>query len=56
MSKAYKEICPCKCCEERNIECHSICKRYNEWCKNGIEIEKPPFIHTIKFYKKNKRR
>ena len=44
MSKAYKEICPCKDCGRRKINCHSICKDYRKWKKNGCEIEKRPFF------------
>lgn len=48
MSKAYKEVCPCKDCDKRTVECHGKCKEYKEWLKSGVEIEKkqkPNFIN-----------
>lgn len=45
--KAYKEICPCKGCSNRDAECHGKCERYVAWKKHGIEI-KEPFIEYPK--------
>ena len=44
MAKTYKDICPCKDCGRRKINCHSICKDYKEWKKSGTEIEKRTFF------------
>lgn len=46
MSKTYKYICPCKDCNARIVNCHSICKEYKDWLKRGIEIDKKPFFET----------
>ena len=54
MSKAYKEICPCKYCDARTVNCHGLCKEYKEWVKNGIEINKRPFFEIRKSRRKKK--
>ena len=48
MSKAYKDVCPCKDCNKRTVECHGNCKEYKDWKKEGIEIKKRPFFETRK--------
>ena len=42
MSKAYKDLSPCKGCDKRSAECHAKCEAYKAWKKTGIEIEKIP--------------
>ena len=54
MSKAYKEICPCKDCDTRTITCHVICKENKDWKESGIEIEKIPFFEIRKSRRKRK--
>lgn len=54
MSKAYKEIPPCKGCDKRTVTCHGICKKYIEWKNSGIEIEKIPFFEIRKSRRKRK--
>lgn len=56
MSKAYKDICPCKNCNKRTVVCHSICKEYKDWQKSGIEIEKKPLTNYIDFSANSQRR
>ena len=53
MSKVYKDICPCKDCDKRTAECHSICKKYKEWKDCGTEIPKFEFAPLIDYSKKN---
>lgn len=55
MSKAYKDICPCKDCKERTINCHINCRLYNKWKSSGIEIKKEPSAPLIDFSKHKKR-
>ena len=52
MSKAYKDLSPCKGCEKRSAECHAKCEAYNAWAKSGIEIKEI----FIEFDTKQKRR
>lgn len=52
MSKAYKDVCPCKDCGRRKIGCHSICNDYIKWKDSGIEIEKIPFFEIRKSRRK----
>ena len=42
MSKAYKDLSPCKGCEKRSAECHAKCEAYKAWKKSGIEIVTNP--------------
>ena len=52
MSKAYKEVCPCRDCNIRTIYCHNTCCDYKNWQKTGIEIDKKPFFEIKKFRRK----
>lgn len=45
MPKSYKDICPCKECENRKEDCHSVCDKYKEWKESGIEIPKIYFTY-----------
>lgn len=54
MSKAYKDVCPCKDCDTRTITCHGVCKEYKDWKESGIEIEKIPFFEIRKSRRKRK--
>lgn len=47
MSKAYKELSPCKGCEKRVVGCHGNCEAYKRWQKSGIEIVIPPMPYDI---------
>ena len=42
MSKAYKDLSPCKGCEKRVVGCHATCKEYQAWQKSSIEIVTHP--------------
>lgn len=37
MAKGYKELCPCKRCDDRFVGCHTSCKKYNKWKASGME-------------------
>lgn len=56
MSKAYKDVCPCKDCKERVVSCHGICKEYKKWKESGIEIEIKPPINYIDYSINNNKR
>jgi hypothetical protein len=56
MSKAYKEICPCRGCEERTITCHSSCYKYKDWQNSGIEIKKNEKLRITNFALVNRRK
>ena len=42
MSKAYKELSPCKGCDKRVVGCHAECKEYQAWTKTGVQIVTQP--------------
>ena len=54
MSKAYKDVCPCKDCDTRTIICHGICKEYKDWQKSGVEIPREDFFDIRKKKKRRK--
>ena len=31
-------VCPCKDCDKRNADCHSICRAYKEWSKENEKM------------------
>lgn len=43
MSKIYNGSAPCKCCEKRELGCHSNCLDYTQWKKGGIEEPKSQY-------------
>ena len=61
-----KTIAPCKDCPERQVGCHSKCRKYADWSeqmkKNRIEItntyraDREVEDYTVKEKLKNKRR
>lgn len=36
----YKEIAPCKDCNDRSVGCHSSCERYKKWAQDYDEQKK----------------
>ena len=33
-------MCPCKGCDHRELGCHGICKKYQEWTASRHEINR----------------
>lgn len=60
MSKVYDWVCPCKECTERQLNCHSICKKYLDWKNSGVEekVERFGFdiLHKRRRARFNKKR
>lgn len=67
LNKLYKRkpVAPCKDCEERKPDCHSVCERYkawsDEWCaqrediNNKISKDSMQLDYTVQGYiKRNK--
>lgn len=36
--------CPCRYCDERNAECHSVCRKYRTWFRKNEKIRREVFV------------
>jgi len=54
MAKIYKGSAPCKGCERRNADCHSVCEDYIKWKESGVEIKKEPIPTCTNFANVNR--
>ena len=49
--------CPCKDCQKRHFNCHSLCRDYQGWKKEHAEMmEKKPASESFTFSDSNKRK